>query len=233
MFIPEFLPGIDQPGVSVYAAQPEYSDDPKASRSEKLTYVFAAGGEFEIPGVELDWWNTETSTIETTRLPAMSVRVTGPSAAVSPVEDAQRQMHPQRFAVILLLALAAGWALRHISAAIKRRRAKRKQQVLASEEYAFGQLQQALVAGDAHLSYSRMLEWLARLHADLDATAFVDKYGDDSLQQGLAELRGDLYAGTQRQPDLRAFASSLSKARKVYKLEEQRAASNLLPALNP
>ena len=39
-------------------------------RSEKLTLVFEAGGEFTVPAAELRWWTTASAAIETATAPS-------------------------------------------------------------------------------------------------------------------------------------------------------------------
>lgn len=233
MFIPEYVQSADTLGVSIYREEPEYADEPVASRSEKLTIVFEAGGEFELPAIELGWWNIATATIETASLPAVSVSVIGPPVAAPVPDEEKRELHSARIAAILVLAVLAGWVLWRLLAVSRQRRSKRREEYLASEECAFGQLQRALAAGDAQESYARMLTWLGHLDGGYDATSFGAEFGDENLGRGLAELRAALYSGAQQRPDLQALASSLSKARKAYKLAERRASPNLLPGLNP
>lgn len=233
IFIPDFVQSNPVPGVSVYRAEPGFTDNGTATRSEQLTFVFEAGGGYEIPAVSLDWWNTATSTVETTSLPAITVDVTGPPVPPPPTAEAQRDFRPLPIAAALLLVLAAGWALRRIRQTTRKRRAERKRRYLASEAFAFEQLQQALASGDAHESYGRLLEWLGRLNKTDDAARFARENGDETLQREVAELRAALYSGTQSQPDLPALARSLTKARKAWKRSERHAAAKLLPSLNP
>lgn len=233
MFIPELLQSVDTPGVSVYREEPEYSDDPTATRSEKLTFVFEAGGGFEIPAVELDWWNTETATIETASLPAITVNVTGPPVAAAPVVAKKRELHPLRIVTVALLLVLAAWMLRRIVRVVIARRAEKKKQVLASEPHAYAELQQALAAGDARLSYTRLLEWGGRLGGEQDIASFVANYGDDALRQGIGDLRASLYSKAGTGADLRALAASLANARKACHRAENQAEGALLPGLNP
>ena len=47
IFLPSLAPALDFDGVSVYADEPRVQDGTPARRSERLTLVFEAGGEFE------------------------------------------------------------------------------------------------------------------------------------------------------------------------------------------
>ena len=72
LFLPELVEPIDTPGVSAYPEQPLVEDDEVARRTEKITYIFNAGGEFETPAVTIDWWNKDTAQIESATLPALA-----------------------------------------------------------------------------------------------------------------------------------------------------------------
>ena len=50
MFLPPLVTEPEIPGVSVYADQPSIEDGPPATRTDTLTFVFEAGGEFPLPG---------------------------------------------------------------------------------------------------------------------------------------------------------------------------------------
>ena len=65
IFLPPLAPDLEFAGVSVYADVPDVEDGDVARRSEKVTLVFDAGGEFSIPGKELSFWNTQSQSIET------------------------------------------------------------------------------------------------------------------------------------------------------------------------
>jgi len=233
MFIPDFVEMVDIAGVSVYTAEPRFSDDGVATRTEELTFVFEAGGEFTIPGVSLEWWNMATTTVESANLPAISVNVTGPPVTTPPAVQAQRELHPWRIAAILLLAVAAAWFLGRVLGITKKRRAERRQQELASEAYAFGQLQRALLSGDPRLGYQRLLGWVGRLEGVQDAASFAAEYGDETLQQGIRTLRAALYSEAVTEPDLQVLAASLGSANRSFHRDKRRAARALPPGLNP
>ena len=233
MFLPEFVQAADQQGVTVYAAEPRFEDAERAVRREQLTFVFEGGGEFELPAVQLDWWNIDSATIETASLPAVTVNVAGPPVATVVEEVAAREVNWFRIAAIVLVVLLAIRPIWRAAAALTRRREERRQQALASEVYAFGQLQAALAKGDASLSYARLLEWVRRLGGSARARALADTYGDAALTDGVMQLRASLYAGSETRPDLPGLGRSLAAAYKRYQQAQRRSVANPLPALNP
>lgn len=84
----EQLPKLDIPvptGIKAYTDQPELRNDAGKSgvvgvRQEKWVVVAPYNGEYEFPGVTVDWWNTATSKQETARVEPTKMVVTGGAA---------------------------------------------------------------------------------------------------------------------------------------------------------
>ena len=233
MFIPEFVTSANTPGVSVYAAAPRFSDEAQATRREQLTFVFEAGGSFEIPAVTLDWWNIDSSAIETAAIEPVTVTVAGPPISMAPDLETEIQLSPTRIALLVLVVITAITVFRRIVPLISRRLAERAQRRLLSEEYAYEQLQSALRSGDSRLAYQRLLKWLERLEGSPEIQDFVDDSGDGALRGALTALRASLYAESTNEPALRSLASALNSARQDYLNASRHAARALLPELNP
>ena len=65
IFLPPLAPALEFEGAAVYEDAPDVEDGETARRSEKVTVIFEAGGEFSIPGMELTICNTESQSIDT------------------------------------------------------------------------------------------------------------------------------------------------------------------------
>ncbi|MBL3601407.1 MAG: protein BatD [gamma proteobacterium endosymbiont of Lamellibrachia anaximandri] len=86
------LPAIDMnlpEGVKQYPDRPEMKDNLSGagitgSRQNKVTLVAANPGNYELPAIEIPWWNTETDQMETAHLPARNIEVLGGAASVPP-----------------------------------------------------------------------------------------------------------------------------------------------------
>jgi hypothetical protein len=77
--LPE-LPKASQPGLKIYADQPLVRDQIQADgilgvRQEKQALLPTAPGRYELPAVEILWWNLDTDRPETVRLPARTIEV--------------------------------------------------------------------------------------------------------------------------------------------------------------
>ncbi|RLJ20241.1 protein BatD [bacterium endosymbiont of Escarpia laminata] len=86
------LPAIDMhlpEGVKRYPDRPEMKDNLSGagitgSRQIKVTLVAANPGDYELPAIEISWWNTETDQRKIARLPARNIEVLGGTASVPP-----------------------------------------------------------------------------------------------------------------------------------------------------
>jgi hypothetical protein len=233
IFLPPLAPELDIDGVSVYAAAPELSDGPPARRSEKITLVFDAGGEFALPRVSIDYWNTDSGSIETVSADGLSLTVAGPPAesagdAAQPAPFAWRRIAlPAAFAVVL------GAFLRRRLPGWRASRARARKQREASEEHAFRELLAALRAGREEAAYRWLLKWTDRLELRLDSENFAREYGDEALQVRLRQWRAGLFAGRSANCDLTAIAAGLAQARQRCLAQIQPATRGSLPPLNP
>jgi len=83
--LPELSPYMPE-NLKHYADQPEL-DDTKSrtgvigNRTERYAIIPTTGGNFNLPRVEIPWWNTETDTPELAVLPARAIRVSGTAKA--------------------------------------------------------------------------------------------------------------------------------------------------------
>jgi hypothetical protein len=232
IFLPPLAPDLQLEGVSVYADQPDVEDGVTARRSEKLTLVFNAGGEFTLPGTQIGFWNTTSQSIEVATAPDLQLSVVGPLAAVD--EDvAETDSRRQRWAAlgagfIALLFLLQRWGpevTRRYREAIERRR--------QSEGYAFRKLLESLRVQDAAISYHALLLWVERLEPGMSSRQLASNHGDESLLSLLDTLSQSIYAGSESALNYRQLAAGLGQARRRYFRQSGAATRSVLPPLNP
>ena len=233
MFIPPLAPAIQQDGVSVYAESPEVQDGTPARRTEKVTLVFEAGGEFTIPASRFEWWNTQTESIQTGGLDAVSFEVTGPALAVAGEEETSATDRRGWFigGAILLIAILAGRVLvPRLVGAYRRRRAAYH----ASEAFAFKVLLAAIQDGESSDTYEALLGWLERLDDVLDSRTFAARYGDTELETAIDEISRQRFSDTSSNGfDKSEFGKSLRNARSRYLDSRRKSGDSVLPDLNP
>ncbi len=101
-------------GIKAYTDQPELRNDAGNDgvigvRQEKWVVVAPYNGEYEFPGLSVDWWNTATGKQETAQLKPVKMVVTGgqaaPAGATPPPASQSQASHPslikQRWAIRL------------------------------------------------------------------------------------------------------------------------------------
>lgn len=230
IFLPPLAPPLEFDGVSTYRDLPDVQDGEIASRSETVTLVFDAGGEFTIPALELDFWNTVSQSIETVGAEGAVIRVEGaPLAAPQGDGVTQNRWLPALVAgsFLLLFALWFGGAraIRRYRAAAERRR--------QSEPYAFKQLSRTLRSKDSEKKYRALLHWLERLEPGMSARSFATDYGDEALSEAITILSDGIFGKDKSAADLRRLAGGLGKARKRYLARRTTRQLSSLPPLNP
>ena len=75
-------------GVKIYPDQPQTNEQASSqgllsTSSQKFALIPASAGEFEIPPLEVNWWNVNTDRMETARLPSRVLKVSGVAAPVA------------------------------------------------------------------------------------------------------------------------------------------------------
>ncbi len=179
MFLPPLFdaPSID--GITFYPRESQISDKPGArsgpiagQREESALYVFQRGGIFELPEIELRWWNSKTQAVETTQLPAIILKVeTAPGAknqAGRSLLEATLLKWLTGSAAIGLLLAAALW---HFRAVLKSWSLARWRDWHASEAYAFRKLQSSLKKHDVGTFYPALRIWRDRIAPDVTMTS--------------------------------------------------------------
>jgi hypothetical protein len=233
IFLPELAPVIDTPGASVYSAEPRVDDGPPATRREQVTLVFGAGGVFDVPAVELGYWNTSSSSVEIARVDGMSISVAGP-----PADDSETVSAPNRtwfryaaagIVALSLLALAGNRFIPRIRASRAEAAARRAR----SEAYAFRQLAKALQGGQADDAYAALLTWLDRLSPGLDSRSFARQYGNETLVADLDSLAAARFGHGETSRELARLALLLDAARQKYIAANRNATRPSLAPLNP
>jgi hypothetical protein len=232
IFLPPLAPGIEFEGVSTYRDLPDVQDGETALRTEKVTLVFDAGGEFSIPGLELPFWNTASRSIEMATAAGMVVSVQGPPPP-STVEGDSAEPRWLRIAgivvgtVALMVVLWRGLPAlaRHYREAAERRR--------QTEDYAFRQLTNALESNDSPVAYRALLRWLERLEPGMDARTFAKGYGDEPLSAAFTALSAAVYHDAGTVADLRPIRRKLAAARRRYLAGDRPGSVRQLPPLNP
>lgn len=232
IFLPPLAPDLEFHGVSVYNDIPEVEDGETASRVETVTLVFDAGGEFTIPGMELEFWNSESGSVETVVAAGIDVSVQGPPAA-TPANDGLTETRGIKLVAAVVGLLAILLALWHGTPAIAHRYRESVAAHKATEHYSFKQLTRALGANDNEAAYHQMLRWAERLEPRMSVRDFALTYGDESLCEAIDSLSASIYSHAGYADDLRPVRAGLGAARRCYLKQSRNRSTSLLPPMNP
>jgi hypothetical protein len=233
IFLPPLNPELDLEGVSAYPDEPLVEDGETGRRTEKLTLIFTAGGEFRLPGIELDWWDVNAEQARTVSVPELVFTVAGPPVPVE--ETAEPPVERDWKALLLQIAgitLLAYLAWRFASWLVLRAK-QRAAEIQASEQYAFNQILLASAGGDTRKTYKAFLAWLDRLEPRMDAYHFIHEFGDKALGSAFNTLSEHVYSDAMRDAKLPSFVHSLGKARKKYLNQVSTSTQSQVPPLNP
>lgn len=194
------------------------------SREDGVSYVIGQAGKFELPAIELHWWDAASGEARTSSVPALTVEASAAASYRAPfsITDDLRalgqktQVRIARHWLLLLIGLVAvgglAYAARSRGAdwllAWKRWREARRQAWLDSPEYAWQQVRGQLESSPAQLS--ALYLWTRRMSGcrqmrnyfnDISATAgkpllvfFRSRYGRERSEDKTQELVGNLPA---------------------------------------
>jgi hypothetical protein len=232
MFIPPLAPALSAPGMSVYADEPKVENGEPARRTETLTLVFDAGGDFTVPGIDLEWWDTADQQVRVASVDSLSLSVVGPPPAAMPAEMPRRTHWRSITLPILALGLLIV-AARYVLPAIRARRAATRAARARSEQHAYRQLQQTLRNDDAPSAYRRMLAWIERIAPGCELRQFARTYGEPALEADLSAFLAALYADASVAPDFSRIGVGLAQARHVCLRRHTTTDTPALPPLNP
>lgn len=206
ILIPPLIPAETPPALRGYPKEPVVQESENrgvlsGTRVEAVTYLAQAGGTVELPPVSLDWYNTETGTIETASVEGISLTVADPPASAAP-RDLRHLIGPILAAVVVML-LAIFWD-RRIATPIRALLDRWVARWRRSERYAHREVLRAFRARSLDRVYTALDRW-ARHHPNRSGPA------EDKLAAALAEIGASHYGN-----DGQATPHQWSAARSAY-----------------
>jgi hypothetical protein len=242
-------------GLGVYAKEPVV-DDVKTNRGEfvggkridSATYLIRKEGQYELPAVQIEWWNLRKHSVEIAKLPEIQFSAEpNPGAAPELAPEAEPLAPNQRDknsvhrpylrrveqAVIVLAMISSLlflW-LRFGGRTLQWWKERRHQQA-DSEAAFFANLRRAGRKGDARKTYALLLSWLNRLRPGVSLDDFLADEKDHQLSHQAELLARELYGragpGVWSGPQM---TEELGRVR--TRVQEQRSRKSALPLLNP
>lgn len=247
-------------GLAVYPADPHVDDvtDDRGAfsggrRIDAATYVVQTSGRHALPAITVEWWNTQTQSLQIATAAAIELDA-APNPAARPElplpadDDAhlaggwRTWRNPALLGIVVVGAAVLMWGLAPTIVATRRRvtaaHAARRRRWEASEACAFERMTDTLAGGDPAAIYPALLHWLERVEprdAAVTVTTLAARVGDPDLGRALAALGAAVYGGAAaRRWETGDLAPRLTAARERLRLADATARAALpLPPLNP
>ncbi len=269
MVIPS-LPSSSMDGISVYPEPPTVSDTSGergsaivGTRKVTTTYVAEQEGDYQLPAIEIHWWDIGAKQLRSATLPPVEFHVnpevafdsafslpqelvteeTTPTQAqsrVSLVDLLKRWGIP--LGVLLLVLIVIAKLARRYGPPILNHLAQRRTRQANSEASWFRQFRHAARSGDPRAALRHLMFWLDRIHDKPGAAtlhSFSQEAVDPSLTQELEKLE-DVLFGSTTTPDQaktwswRPLLRQVSRARaRHFSFSERSAAKDAFGSLNP
>lgn len=215
-------------------------------RTFAVTYVVQQPVDAHLPPIEVRWWNLDTGTAATARVPGIDVHAVAaaqPPApfeipAAQPVSRAAKPVPWHLMLAVLIPSMAAVLLIRWLAPvgrrAIKRledRLAARRQRYLDSERHSFSELCSALHGSDTSAIIRALYRWLDRLPRSrfLQAPTVREI---DSLT-ALTRWLDARYAGQTPAPTSELIDELRAARRRILGRTPGSRDEHRLPALNP
>lgn len=253
MFIPP-LPFDAPAGIRVYAENPSV-DDLKTNRGEfvegrrvqRATYLIQKQGQYNLPAIELRWWDLSAGKIRTATLPAVAITAAAnpdyvaelpPEAAPAtvPAKKTNPWIRYKRWIYGLMGAgvaflLVFGLATRCANPLFVRWRSYREA-TRDSESACFRRLAHACQENRATDTYRYLLSWLAKSGRTTSLDAFLAGSADPDLGAQISSLTAVLFSDSR---ETAWSGHKLLAALKRHRRGDSPRPSNIpeLPAMNP
>lgn len=162
ILLPQLLPETSVLGLSAYPKEPALTETDNrgtlsGTRSEEITYVAEGGLSAELPAITLDWYDLTAQKVQTASVEAISVKAEGPAITLESPPDLRR--YGVILAALCGLGLLLAAYLKWAHPALQRHRATRRRTYLASDQYAFTQLREAVEQQDLSGALAALKRW--------------------------------------------------------------------------
>jgi hypothetical protein len=229
-------------GLQQYVKQPKIEDGIEMNRemasrhTETIVYTAAGAGTFDIPAVSYPWFDIDSRSEKTARLPDVKVTVGTATAkeAITPQLSQEksrswRQVSVRLLAAIVVALAAVAFVLRWLIPYFVAWRARRRDLRHNSRSYRLHLMTQSIKAGNETAVYATLQAWASELGYRTIAD-WMAKEGTPALRQQIDLLERKLFAAQGRtRIDRVAILKAITRRSPALDEEKQSA----LPPLNP
>jgi len=205
------LPEVGLDGLRAYPDQPninDVQDDTGVTgvRTDSVALVAVGDGEFEIPPIEVPWWDTGSNTLRVARLPAKRLRVlpnAPPQGALAPPASQDAPAPTAATPTVLVKErsgawpwiagfCAAGWLATSLWWWLSRRRGQVQSEPPAPRRTPAALLK-ACRANDAPATRRELLAWVRDQGHTRSLANWLRDEGSEDLNAAVSELEAALY----------------------------------------
>ena len=204
----------DIAGLRAYPDQPVIDDVSGAKgitgvRTDSLALIAVSDGEYELPAVEVPWWDTGSDTLRVARLPARRLRVL-PNTAAPGVADASALAGPAPAASNTVAAspgrgvwpwiaglCALGWLLTSLGWWRSNAGPSAPRPHPSAARAGPKALLAACKANDARLARRELQTWVRGQGRSQTLSAWAEGTGSEALREVVQDLEATLYRGDQ------------------------------------
>ncbi|MCK6623374.1 MAG: BatD family protein [Calditrichaceae bacterium] len=230
-------------GLAVYPASPTVTDkggergDPHiGSRVESVTYIMQEEGDYELPAIEISWWDLSANKLRRSTVAAVKFTVIpNPEfSAEFPMEKDSTVMETEAAAqgknnlVYFMLAAAfvlgiSYWLFRRYGTALHARYAAAQYRRRESEAAYFNRFRRACQRNDAPEAMNHLLLWLNKtgeFPPAASTASLVHKAADPELTSAINDLKEKLYGlkqSAQKEWEGKILLQTVSNFRKSRK----------------
>lgn len=232
--LPELVAKQPIEGIKTYPDQPVLNEDKQsdgliALREEKVAYIPSKAGEYVLPAIAIQWFNTKTQKIEVARLPEVKIKAlsaTAPNTGTGSVLPMSPAQQDEQAALVVADTswqdyfwpglsgfLGLGWLLTLIRLLRIQRKPANKASLLTKRASDFDQkiLKTACLHHNPQAAKQALLQWGKQRYA-ADNLSLLSTHCSESLQNEILALNHYLYRGNDQNWNGRSLWEAFCKA---------------------
>ncbi|SLN41999.1 hypothetical protein TRL7639_02157 [Falsiruegeria litorea R37] len=210
VLIPPLVTAIETPALRAYPKEPRVASTEErgvlsGTRSETVTYLVQSDGTAELPEIKIEWYDTETQTVQTASVDAVSLTL---APAPPPPPDYGKIALRSGF-VLVALGLF-GLFLRRMGPRLAAARNRIRARLRATETATARTVRRAIVDQDLNATYAALETW-SSYAAVLDTSDWID------MKNALVSVGSDTYSDSPTRPNSswRILAQNFDELRKI------------------
>ena len=213
--LPELSSSTSIDSLKTYPDQPVLKEDKlddglTASREEKIAYIPSKPGDYSLPAIEINWFNTQTRQMSKTTLPGVTIHAiantetnvqptqtpieTPSNSIVTTVDTGQVRLWQAISAFLAFAWLLTGFAYYRLAKNHPEKTVTLSKKIKATETDLTADLNQACQENNAQLANESLLAW-GKQHYAVDNLISLAGFCSPELSQEIQQLNANLYSG--------------------------------------